>query len=244
MVEIMQQARIPTPIFNTPYHPFLRLPLKKDDQNLIREVETVALPGTPFEVVREVGEGVIEVTSSTYPSSIPLYVDRRFLESGEVVQPKKPLSQEIILKRLKGALAARYFWGGTWKEGIPEMLAFYPHLKNASQEDRDDAICKGVDCSGLLYQATDGWTPRNTAELVAFGTEVAFEELEPLDLVVWKGHVLIVFEPDLFIESRAGYGVVMTPLKKRYAEVLDKKPYLRRWYCQAPSKGSFSLTTT
>jgi cell wall-associated NlpC family hydrolase len=240
----MLKAKIPTPIFNTPDHPFFRLPLKKDDQMLIREVETIALPGTPFDVVKEVGEQMVEVTSPTYPSSIPLYVDVRFLEPATEVKAKQLPSRETILERLKEALGSRYFWGGSWRVGIPEMLKFYPHLQNSSLEDRDDAICKGVDCSGLLYQAADGLTPRNTAELVSFGEEVSFDQLEPLDLIVWKGHVLIVLERGILIESRAGFGVVTSSLEKRYDEVAIKKPYLRRWYCQAPSSGSLSLTTT
>ena len=69
---------------------------------------------------------------------------------------------------------------------------------------------KGVDCSGLLYWATNGATPRNTSALVNYGTGVMImglsidqilTELKPLDLIVWSGHVLIVLPGERVIES-------------------------------------------
>ncbi len=232
----MSTARIPTPIFNTPQIPFLSLPLKKDSQNLIREIEMIALPGTPFKCLREVSEHMIEVETPDYPSSTPLYVDRRFLQPGTTDQEKTLPSKATLLDWLESCVGIRYFWGGNWRKGIPEMLDFYPHLQTASPEDQDDALCRGVDCSGLLYEATGGLTPRNTSQLIHYGEAVSFHELQPLDLIVWKGHMLIVFSKDLVIESRRGDGVVMSPFEKRYAEVVklteaeNKTLHFRRWY--------------
>jgi cell wall-associated NlpC family hydrolase len=232
------EAKLPTPVFNTPNIPFNHLPLKKDSQGLIREIETIALPGTVFELVRPVSEHMIEVTSKTYPSST-LYVDKRFLQLVSF-QPKKRLpSRESIVQWMQEAVGTRYFWGGNWKSGIPEMLEFYPHLKNASVEDQGDALCLGLDCSGLLYQATNGLTPRNTSELISFGQQLSpRDQLQPLDLIVWKGHVLIALTHDLLIESRRQDGVVISSFENRYPEVCkltaaeNKTIYFRRWYTE------------
>ena len=70
---------------------------------------------------------------------------------------------------------------------------------------------RGVDCSGLLYEATGGFTPRNTSALVTVWKSrpccrsehrEIVGRLEPLDLIVWNGHVLIVLDRLRLIESR------------------------------------------
>ncbi len=224
-------AKIPTPIYNTPAIPFLHLPLKKDSQGRLMELETIALPGTRFVCIQEM-EGVFQVETAEYPSSTPLYVDKRCLHFSPTPEREKRLpSAESILAFLEKCKGSRYLWGGNWNQGIDEMLRLYPPLQ---QIDEDDALCRGVDCSGLLYQATNGITHRNTSGLISYGEAIEFHELRPLDLMVWKGHVLIVLSPETFIESRIGKGVVITDLKTRYQEALDTlqgKPFfLRRWY--------------
>lgn len=233
-------ARIPTPIFNTPEIPFTQLPLKKDNQGRLMEIEMIALPGTKFNFVSQISENIFQVETPNYPSTIPLYVDSRFLEAASA---ETPGSQKIlpsidkILGSMEERIGLRYFWGGNWADGIPEILELYPHLKDASPEDRHDASCLGLDCSGILYQATHGYTPRNTSDLITFGTEVSsIEHIKPLDLLVWKGHVLIVLSASTLIESRIGHGVVITPLQQRYLEAMElvkkqnKTLYLRRWH--------------
>ncbi|HPE85225.1 MAG TPA: hypothetical protein PLO43_03500, partial [Chlamydiales bacterium] len=91
----------------------------------------------------------------------------------------------------------------------------------------------GVDCSGLLYEASYGLTPRNTSELISFGEERSLENLQPLDLLVWKGHVVIVLDPYHTIESRLGKGVVITPLADRLSEIereLATDLFVRRFF--------------
>jgi hypothetical protein len=79
-------------------------------------------------------------------------------------------------------------------------------------------------------------------------------QLQPLDLIVWNGHVVIVLDQQTAIESRlecgkAGNGgVVTTPLVQRIAEIMrtrhpvnewptGKKPndffVVRRWYAES-----------
>ena len=232
-------AKIPTPIFNTPEIPFEKVPLKKDSQGRLMEMETIAFPGTKFKCIKEISEKIFQVETAEYPSSIPLYVDSRFLQAASIDTPERkknlPFPDEI-LSWLDARLGLRYFWGGNWANGIPEILEFYPSLQNALPEDRDDAICCGLDCSGLLYQATHGYTPRNTSDLIRFGQEVPLEQIKPLDLLVWKGHVILVRSPTTLIESRIDHGVVASPFEQRYLEVLDlvkkqnKTLYIRRWH--------------
>ena len=234
-------AKIPTPIFNTPEIPFEKLPLKKDTQGRLMEMETIAFPGTKFKCLKAVSENIFEVETAEYPSSTPLYVDKRFLsitpDAPERV--KKLPSIDEILSWIEARVGLRYFWGGNWDTGIPELLEFYPALKNASPADTDDAICRGLDCSGILYQATNGYTPRNTSDLVHFGVEVPLEQIKPLDLLVWKGHVILVRSPTTLIESRIGPGVVISPFEQRYSEIQEllqkqnKTLHIRRWHCQS-----------
>lgn len=236
-------ARIPTPIFNTPEIPFRQLPLKKDHQGRLVEIETIAFPGTKFKCLEQISETLLHVETNEYPSPIPLYVDSRFLQ---VVPPELPEryktlpSVDAILQWMEDRKGLRYFWGGNWHTGIPEMLDLYPHLQKASQEDQDDAVCRGLDCSGLLYQATNGLTPRNTSDLTKFGQELHLEliqdGLKPLDLLVWNGHVIIVRSPTTLIESRINHGVVVSDVETRYAEIVqmlkqqNKTHYFRRWH--------------
>jgi cell wall-associated NlpC family hydrolase len=97
----------------------------------------------------------------------------------------------------------------------------------------------GLDCSGLLYEATAGFTPRNTGELLHFGeavringdgTDGILQKLQPLDLIVWPGHVLIVIGQGEIIESRLFCdgrkdGVVISRLRERVADIMaTRKP--------------------
>lgn len=190
----------------------------------------IAFPQTRFQLLHRVFDTVIQVTTNEYPCQ-PLFVDERFLSFGDFPERNIPLPDAAtILKRMESCLGSQYFWGGNWNEGIPEMADLYPALK-----DEENLLCSGVDCSGLLYQATNGFTPRNTSELIDFGQPVErLDDLKPLDLMVWKGHVVIAFSPGKFIESRIDRGVVISDFEPRYEEALEKldgKPlYFRRWY--------------
>jgi hypothetical protein len=93
------------------------------------------------------------------------------------------------------------------------MLSLYPPSsgRTVDSSTRESWSMQGLDCSGLLYEATAGWTPRNTSALVAYGSSVRIAGLDadgivqivqPLDLIVWKGHVMIVLDRKRLIESR------------------------------------------
>jgi hypothetical protein len=237
----------PAPLYDTPKLPHLQSRLEKDSQGLIKSVEVIAFPFTKFVVIRT-ADGVSQVTTNEYPSSTPLYVDSRLLEMVAEEPPERTRvlpSVPAILRFLQSVVGVRYFWGGNWAKGISSMSDLYPQL--TAPEDQEDRICKGVDCSGLLYQATNGCTPRNTGQLCTYGQEIKVDQdsveavqkiVKPLDIMVWRGHVLCVLDPDHFIESVVGQGVIVSGFTDRYKHFhgrlrAEQKPFsLRRWHPQ------------
>jgi hypothetical protein len=237
-------ARFPTPIFNTSHSSsFFSF---KNEFGLMKNIEMIAFPGSKFSIQKEISSTIFQITTCEYPSKTPLYIDRRFLQeaSFNTLERKKCLPpSSILLTSMLSLLGTRYFWGGNWAQGIPEMVHLYPHLLTSI--DLDDILCKGVDCSGLLYQVTNGFTPRNTNQLIHYGREFAVnfpslqqlqENIKPLDMLVWKGHVVFALSQNEVIESLHKEGVIVTPLKERYPQILNRVRlenetlYFRRWH--------------
>jgi hypothetical protein len=276
-------AQLPTPVLNTSDFPFVfgnkdGKTLHLDDSGLLREVEFVALPETVFEI-----EEVIPGTAATiyrvttedypYPTRNGYFVDSRFVNTVNYKPENRPRElppQKVIVNKLLSAEGSRYIWGGNYRAGIPEILTFYPPNTSLSQTIKDQWILKGLDCSGLLYEATNGYTPRNTSSLIAYGktvpiatlnSEQIIQKLKTLDILVWKGHVIIVIDKNRTIESRLDYdtrlkgnqgGVRIRTLNEvleetlnervpvnQYLDVVEegkKKFVVRRWYNQADNQ--------
>ncbi|MBJ6799559.1 NlpC/P60 family protein [Geomonas propionica] len=227
-----------TPVLNTPdFAGSFDGKVRLDPCRGVRPIEFIALPGTLFTVQGELeknGVKVLRVTSNDYPypSKTGLFVDARFVEAaGPAVEERRPHLPELaeIQKRLLAALAKPYVWGGNVKDGVPLLRKYYP---------QGDPLA-GVDCSGLLYQATDGFTPRNTSTLIGYGAavpvaglsaEAIARKLVPLDLLVWNGHVMMVLDNDSIIESRMGCGgkasgVMITPKLELVRQIMKtRKP--------------------
>jgi hypothetical protein len=107
------------------------------------------------------------------------------------------------------------------------MFDFYPVKGKINAKEMKEWGLKGVDCSGLIYEATNGYTARNTHQLVYFGEGVEIEglspkeitkKLKPLDIIVWKGHVILVYDENSTIESSFSAGGVV---KKTLISVLS-----------------------
>jgi hypothetical protein len=228
-------ARQPVPVFNSAQSARPDAVQKKDRCGQVRELEFIALPGTVFRLVAvaTASPQVLQVTTDDYlpPVGTSLYVHAELLEQRLLEPaPRKPQlpRQESLLLRLRSAVGIPYIWGGNLREGV-------------GQEKRRQFA--GLDCSGLLYEATDGYTPRNTDQLVQFGSAVEIEgmnakqltqQLRPLDLIVWKGHVVIVLDQQNAIESilncgEAKNGVIITPLKKRLEDLLRQRKAVNNW---------------
>jgi hypothetical protein len=273
-------AVLPTPVLNTadfagvfggPDGKALRL----DPCGLIRAMEFVALPGTPFRIwesLKQGGRTIYRVTTDDYPypTTTGYFIDSRFVSLADLPPPPRARrlpSRQKVIDNLLAARGSMYVWGGNVRAGIPQLLAFYPPAsgRSLSPATTDRWQLRGVDCSGLLYEATDGFTPRNTSALVAYGAPVPIkgldlaniiQQVEPLDLIVWSGHVMIVIDKERIIESRLdcrgkGGGVGVRSLREALVELLrgrvplDDYPaaagigikgfVIRRWYDRAGS---------
>jgi hypothetical protein len=233
--------------------------VKLDKEGLIAEMEFIAFPNTVFDINgTEVRNEILyyEVTTNDYQyNSAKLYIDSRFVKtySKRPEERKKilPEKDEIVIN-LKSFLGYPYMWGGNYADGISKMLEYYPPKANVSENIKDLWILKGLDCSGLLYQATDGYTIRNTSSLTSIGSAVEIKDKSateiselviPLDLIVWNGHVVIVLDKETVIESTPAYGVHTTNLIVRLNKIMnERKPendwnsssgkrfVIRRWY--------------
>ena len=133
------------------------------------------------------------------------------------------------------------------------MLEYYKPSGEISEDTKYLWSLKGCDCSGLMYEATNGFTERNTSKLLYSGkgleikgltAEEITAKLKPLDMIVWDGHVIYVYDEETAIQSSLSKGgVVKTDLLETIREVMKKrKPVnefsehgkkkfvVRRWY--------------
>lgn len=243
-------ATIPTPVFNTPHIKGIfggdsGKTLRLDACGQIREMEFVAFPGTVFRIestVKDEKLTVYRVTTDEYPYATDkgYFIDSRFVTTSDIKPdertPRLP-PEKIILKNLLAAQGCRYVWGGNFHLGVNQITGFYPPTGPLNEETKDRWQLRGVDCSGLLYEATGGYTPRNTSALVHYGMPVRIAGLdadriiagvEPLDLIVWNGHVMIILDRERLIESRLDCGgkdggVKVRPLRRALADLLKSR---------------------
>ncbi|MCC7158489.1 MAG: peptidoglycan endopeptidase, partial [Ignavibacteria bacterium] len=102
---------------------------------------------------------------------------------------------------------------------------------NVSENLKNEWMLTGCDCSGLMYEATGGFTPRNTSKLVNYGEAVEIEGLtaeeiaakcKPLDMIVWNGHVIYVYDEKTSIQSSLSKGgVIKLDLVETLQEVMS-----------------------
>lgn len=221
------QSILPTPVLNTPEFSSVfgnrdGKTAAPDAAGLLRELEFIALPDTVFtieSVIRQQADTIYRVTTTEYPYPAPggYYIDSRFVRTGKEKPPdrsKQLPNKNTIIASLLSSEGSVYLWGGNLREGIPQMLTLYPPPAPLSPAERSRWILRGLDCSGLLYQAAGGFTPRNTSALTTFGESVPIAHLsvpqiiqavKPLDIIIWPGHVIIVLDQDRVIESRPDY---------------------------------------
>jgi hypothetical protein len=261
-------ARSATPVLNSPAVSDIfggsdGRSLKTDRCGQVRQLEFIALPGTVFRLLGKVpgsATTVYRVETDDYPApdGILLYADSRFIELRDERPPARIRTlptRERIIDALKKAIGSPYVWGGNVPEGVVALIGtLYPAGPTIDVRVKQRITLAGVDCSGLLYQATGGWTPRNTSQLVSYGTGVAVEgkdareiaeNLKPLDLVVWGGHVIIVLDRNTVIESRlkcgrpTNVGVVTTPLRQRLKDIMRTRRPVDAWPTKGKQEGIF-----
>lgn len=224
------------------------LPL--DKLGLFRPLEMIAFPGMVFETIEKVqgNDTILKVKTPSYPD--PVYVDKRLLKAIPSMLKYSPELPSITT--LKNALVDRiglpYVWGGNISDGLEDFYSLYPPKGKISPELESIWKFKGLDCSGLLFDITSGKTPRNTSELLHFGKPImnpshdifhcTFSQtpffsspvrcieqlLMPLDLLVWKGHVVIVLDKRHIIESNHSLGgVIVLDLKQRLEQIMQER---------------------
>ena len=249
-------ARSPAPVLNTAAFSSVfggadGKTLKTDRCGQVRELEFIALPGTVFDILGESRDGAatvyrVETDDYPVPAGARLYMDSRFIELREdkpVPRARKLPPATEIISALKAFIGSPYVWGGNLQGGVPELMKMF-YRNGVPVAAWSQLTLAGLDCSGLIYQASGGWTPRNTSQLVSYGRPVRVAGktaeaiaglLEPLDLIVWSGHVIIVLDRETAIESRLecgkrGNGGVMTSaLLKRLAEIMRTRRPVDTW---------------
>ena len=219
--------------------------LMLDEDGHILALEFIAIPNTVFEIhetIPKQGHSIYRITTTDYPyTSAELFIDSRFVN----VLDKKPEERKVempakeeIIQNMEALEGYRYLWGGNYGDGVIEMLDFYNPSSDLDDDTKASWCLKGVDCSGLIYQATNGTTPRNTSSLIYYGKglEISrksdtaiYQMLKPLDLIVWKGHVIIVLDEKTVIESRPPKGVQKNDLLNRLKEVMEERQPVDDW---------------
>jgi len=208
-----------------------QLPL--NDYGHPHNYEFVAFPEMFFQITKQVSEHIVEVYWPEY-SQKPIYTDIRF---GRIVNKKPtPRSEELpsvdtILRRMESRIGSPYVWGGNSCDGIEALLKWYPPRESIDERTKTLWSFKGTDCSGLLFEATEGKTPRNTSHLLLYGQRLEIDlnsaqatNLQPLDMILYPGHVLFVKDPETIIESKAPIGVRTHLLRERIKD-LSREPW-------------------
>lgn len=144
------------------------------------------------------------------------YVDSAFFaeDSGSNRERFRPRSkEEVLIELIKiSDMSLPYVWGGTSDVGCKEMLDVY-QFEFETHLELQKVIGQGFDCSGLIYFAHGNpFEPRNTSQMIESGHALdiygrnkyeILNMIEPLDIIVWKGHVMIVITGDgMCLESR------------------------------------------
>ncbi len=194
-----------------------------------KHFEFVALTGQTFaveEIYPRHHHAIYRISSPGYKSR-DLFLDSRFTKPATNALPIAPFNwkREELASKMKQLLGTRYVWGGNWSLGISRMLHYYPPQKPLDEATLALWTLSGVDCSGLLYEVSNGTTPRNTSELVHFGEPLPIDstDLLPMDMVVWPGHVWFVLDRDHSIESKSPFGVIQRPLLDRLEETRKER---------------------
>ena len=224
--------------------------LKVDRCGQVRDIEFIALPGSVFSILKKYRSGtsrIYQVETDEYvtPPHVRLFIDGRFIKIERTNPPPRKRSlppRDEIVSVLRESIGNSYVWGGNVPKGVPELAEWF--AKGIKDADKERFELAGLDCSGLLYHATGGWTPRNTSQLITFGQGVDITGkldseivmmLQPLDLIVWNGHVIIVLDQQTTIESKLACsksgngGVVIAQLSQRIAEVMRTRRPVNAW---------------
>ncbi len=216
----------PTPLFNSnDLKSLFSLPFPLDQRWLLSNLETILYPGVTVTVE---GEGeVVSIVTDDYPSTVPLFTHRRFLDfSGntEPIKRDRPSTKKMI-EALESTPFLPYIWGGNFPQGVPELFELFPPTRQLHAWEWHLFHLRGVDCSGLIYNVTHGTLPRNTGPMKN-ACEVISSPTKPLDLIFAPGHVLITLSQDRVIESRLYQGITVSSLSSRLKQLEREEKWI------------------
>ncbi len=236
------KAFLPTPIFNHfSLEEFLGCrdgSLSLNPKGRLPFLEMIALEGSLFYLQEKITSYVYRAMTNEYPCPYPLYVDIRSLKLIEKEEERKkqcPSLQKIINSLLLQR-GRPYLWGGNLGDPLLYMEQWYPSPLPLSPYETMIKTFHGIDCSGLIYFASNGFTPRNTAQMVNYGRQVSIAKgdlsdwhLQPLDLIIDLGHVAIVIDSSWSIQSKEKTGVFLIRTKDLIDSLLRKKKPKNEW---------------
>ncbi len=155
----------------------------------------------------------------------PIYVFKKHVQVAKSQMDLNRPTKEILISNLKSCVGRAYLWGGNH---VGKTQFFIDHFKKNQMTIREKRALEldGIDCSGLLFYASNFSTPRNTKELQLFGSSINdLGVLHPLDLILTKGHVAIILDENYVIQSRQNRGVYISALKAELKQLLNKKNF-------------------
>lgn len=237
-------TRGPTPVFNTSdlsccFGGASGDDLPLDNQGLMKTVETVLFSNTKVKLLEQIDNSHIwKISTDEYPYKTDCFIDDRFIQITLDEPPERSIHLpdiSDIIQRIEEMENASYIWGANWPKGIELLPTLYPSRSDFStlkRQVQDTWKLKGVDCSGLLYYATMGFTPRNTSSLLKFGKPIAIEGkeisdilklLQKLDIIVWEGHVVCMIDKEMTMESKLYKGVFKCSAKQRLTQIMEEE---------------------
>lgn len=186
------------------------------------------------------------------------YLDSRFIkidESKSAEHVHNVPDMSTIFKTLLAAVDSQYIWWGSYYQWIPEINELYPTPDDVklSTWEQQYKILQWTDCSWLLWQATNWYTPRTTRSLLTFWDSVPISWftvdqivwiVKPLDLIVWAGHVVIILSDEYAIESiwkdDFKWWVEIVKLDERLKDIFTRRQPVNDWNkSKLPDKEKF-----
>lgn len=160
---------------------------------------------------------IYKIQLNEIPWYFDSYIDSRFLEIYDKQPTERNIikpSKEDIINNLKLQVWHQYIRWGVMPNWVQELAQYYNPTTNLPYYIENKLILKWFDCSGLLHYATNWFTPRNTWWLIYYwswlhiswlNSDEIIDKLEPLDIIVWRWHVMIILDKEDLIESRLDY---------------------------------------
>ena len=180
---------------------------------------------------------IYKIQLNEIPWYFDSYIDARFINTYSTQPPERNIilpSKEEIINNLKLQVWHQYIRWGVMPTWVPELSQYYNPIINLPYYVENKLILKWFDCSWLLHYSTNWFTPRNTGGLIVFWTwlhiawlnsDDIMKLLKPLDIIVWKWHVMIVIDEENLIESRLDYDT-NTPWFDWWVRIRTIKPVL------------------